>query len=134
MPAEFGAPEIYDYRVPLGLALTALDGPTGALDLFEHVGAAEQQKTQASRRSVVLAAAIAVVMFIALLVAWYAVDMALARRLNAQGPIRTEAARHTRPATTVARHRPDAATAPGRQHGRTTASGWTASISRRGRP
>jgi hypothetical protein len=110
LPDGFGTSELYDYRVPLGLALTALDGPAGALDLFERVGAAEQQKAQASRRSVILAAALAVVMLVALVVAWYAVDMALARRLKAQvaDPNFEAARQHQALLKTVARHRPDA--------------------------
>jgi hypothetical protein len=108
-PAGFGAAEIYDYRVPLGLALTALDGSAGALDLFAHVGAAEQQKADAGRRSVVLAGALAVVMFIALILTWYSVDLALARRLKAQvADPNFEAARQRQALLqTVARHRPD---------------------------
>jgi hypothetical protein len=108
-PAGFGPAEIYDYRVPLGLALTALDGPAGALDLFAHVGADEQQQANAGRRSVVLAGALAVVMLIALMLTWYSVDLALARRLKAQvaDPNFTAARQHQVLLTTVARHRPD---------------------------
>ncbi len=109
VPAGFGAAETYDYRVPLGLALTALDGPAATLDLFEHLGAGEQQKVDAGRRSVVLAGALAVVMFIALILTWYAVDLALARRLKAQvaDPNFEAARQHQVLLQTVARHRPD---------------------------
>jgi hypothetical protein len=109
VPAGFGAAETYDYRVPLGLALTALDGPAETLDLFEHLGAGVQQQADAGRRSVVLAGALAVVMFIALVLTWYAVDLALARRLKAQvaDPNFEAARQHQVLLQTVARHRPD---------------------------
>jgi Tfp pilus assembly protein PilN len=108
-PPGFGPAEIYEYRVPLGLALTALDEPAGALDLFAHVGTGEQQKAAAGRRSVVLAGALAAGMFLALLLTWYSVDLALARRLKAQvaDPDFEAARQHQVLLQTVARHRPD---------------------------
>lgn len=82
--------DMYEYRVPIGLALTALDGETGQLDIFERVyippGA---EKRKFSLYSPKVAYTIAAVMLVLLLVISYAVDVAgpsaIEKRLNSAG-------------------------------------------------
>ncbi|MBM4026646.1 MAG: hypothetical protein FJ280_14775 [Planctomycetes bacterium] len=110
MPAGFGPREIYDYRTPLGLALLALEKPSGALNLFERLAEQEEQKKATSAwRSVVLAGAVAAAVLIALIVTVYLTDTAAAKRwTELAGRPDFEAARqHQAMLKTVARHRPD---------------------------
>ncbi len=107
-PAGFETADLYEYRVPLGLALAALDEPSGTLDLFQGIKGADE-KTGSARQSLILAGVIAVAMFIALIVTWRSVDVALAKRLNRQvaDPAFEAAWQHQALIKTVARHRPD---------------------------
>lgn len=107
-PAGFETADLYEYRVPLGLALVALDEPSGTLDLFRGIKG-EQEKTGSARHSLIRAGVIAVAMLIALIVVWRSVDVALAERLNRQvtDPKFEAARQHQALIKTVARHRPD---------------------------
>ncbi len=109
MPSGFEMRDIYDYRVPLGLALAVLETPAGTLDLFARIDESEEQRGKSARRSVVLAGAMAAVMLVVLLVVWRSVDVALAKRLNSQmADPNFQAARQRQVLLkTVARHRPD---------------------------
>lgn len=78
------AEDLYEYRVPLGLAAMAVDDSTEGLKLFEslYVAAGEEKKKGGlySRR---VAGAIAAVMLVALLLTAYLVDAATYKRLSA---------------------------------------------------
>ncbi len=110
LPPGFEMKDVYEYRVPLGLALAALDAPATALDLFTHIQELpDPQKAKANWYSLVLAGAVAAAMLIALVVTWRTVDMALARRLNQQvtDPNFEAARQHQALIRTVARYRAD---------------------------
>ena len=68
--------DIYEYRVPIGLALTALDGDAGQLDIFErlYIPAGAEKRTF-SLYSPKVAYAIAAVTLVLLLIIFAAVDM-----------------------------------------------------------
>lgn len=109
-PSEFGVRDIYEYRVPLGLALMRLDMPARGLDLFQRiVEAKEQEKVKSAWYSTALAAALAAAMLVVLIAAAYLVDAATAERLTALVSQDTfEQARQRQTLLkTVARHRPD---------------------------
>ncbi|MHC4111013.1 MAG: hypothetical protein ACYSUY_08055 [Planctomycetota bacterium] len=82
--------DIYEYRVPIGLALTTLDGDTDGLNIFEHLyippGEAKSKHWLCSPKT---AYAIAAVMLVLLLIVAYAVDIAspgaIEKRLNSAG-------------------------------------------------
>ncbi|MHC4543347.1 MAG: hypothetical protein ACYTDW_05540 [Planctomycetota bacterium] len=82
--------DIYEYRVPIGLALTALDGDTEQLNIFEHLytppGEVQSRHWLYSPKT---AYAIATVMLVLLLIVAYAVDVAspgaIEKRLNSAG-------------------------------------------------
>jgi hypothetical protein len=110
LPAGFQTQDIYAYRTPLGLSLIALERPSEVLDLFERIVAEEEQeKTTTAWRSVLVAGAIAVVMFIALFATTYLADAASARRWNelVTRPDFEAARQHQALLKTVARYRPD---------------------------
>jgi hypothetical protein len=110
LPPGFELRDLYEYRVPFGLALAALETPATTLDLFTHIREARaQQKAKANWYSLALAGGVAVVMLLALLVTWRSVDIALARRLNSQvtDPNFEAARQHQTLLKTVARHRAD---------------------------
>ncbi len=83
--------DIYEYRVPIGLALSALDGDTDHLDIFKRLyrplGEAESKFGLYSPK---VAFAIAAVALVVLLIISYAVDIAsprsLEKRLKGVGP------------------------------------------------
>ncbi|MBN1361279.1 MAG: hypothetical protein JW993_11835 [Sedimentisphaerales bacterium] len=110
VPPDFGSRDVYEYRVPLGLALMRLDAPPRGLDLLERIAEARQQEQAKSAwYSTALAAALAVVMLAALIVVAYFIDVASEKRLTAlvsQPPFK-EAAERQALLRTVARHRPD---------------------------
>ncbi len=110
MPRDFAARDIYEYRIPLGLALVALEGPAGTLDLFERISwEREQQRAKSSWYSVAVAGAAAAVLLLVLVVVWRYTDVALARRLDGQikDPAFAVAVERQALLKTVARHRPD---------------------------
>lgn len=110
LPAELSTSDIYEYRVPLGLALMRLDAPPKGLDLLERIAeAAQQEKARSAWYSTALAAAVAVVTLVALIVVTYFVDVATARRLTAlvEAPAFKQASERQTLLRTVARHRPD---------------------------
>ncbi len=110
MPRDFAARDIYEYRIPLGLALVALEAPAGTLDLFERISwEREQQRAKSSWYSVAVAGAAAAVLLLVLVVVWRYTDVALARRLDGQikDPAFAVAVERQALLKTVARHRPD---------------------------
>ncbi|MHC4160487.1 MAG: hypothetical protein ACYSSO_15595, partial [Planctomycetota bacterium] len=82
--------DIYEYRVPIGLALTAIDGDTDRLNIFEQLYYSPGEAKSKHRLSSTKAAfAIAAVMLILLVIVSYAVDVvsprAIEKRLNGTG-------------------------------------------------
>ena len=75
-PSELDAADIYEYRVPLGLGLMALEGRADELNIFEHLYTPVKEEVKHWSHSPKLAAAIAVVMLVMLLVVSYAIDAA----------------------------------------------------------
>jgi len=85
---ELGAEDIYEYRVPIGLALMALEARAEELNIFEHLyNPAGEGKKKHWLYSPKAACAIAAVMLAGLLIVSYAVDVAspnaLKKRLRA---------------------------------------------------
>jgi len=75
--SEIDAADIYEYRVPLGLGLMALEDRADELNIFEHLYTpVKEEEEKRWSHSPKLAAAIAVVMLVMLLVVSYAVDAA----------------------------------------------------------
>jgi hypothetical protein len=69
--------DIYEYRVPIGLALTAIDGDTDRLNIFEQVYLSPSEAKSKSRLdSTKAAVAVAAVMLVLLVIVAYAVDVA----------------------------------------------------------
>jgi len=110
LPADCARQDIYEYRVPLGLAVIALESPSQALDLSVDMNEQEQaRKTRSAQRSVKLAAALAAVMLVALVAVAYAVDVASEKRLSSlvNQPQFQQIRQQENLLKTVARHRPD---------------------------
>jgi hypothetical protein len=102
--------DIYEYRVPLGLALMALESPGQALDLFEGIDEEEAaRESRSARRSVRLGAVAAVVMLVALVAVAYAVDVASEKRFRGlvDQPQFEQLREREKLLKIVARHRPD---------------------------
>jgi hypothetical protein len=74
---ELSVEDIYEYRVPIGLASMVLDGDTEGLNIFKHLyrPAGEKEKRH-WLRSPKAACAIAAVMLALLVIVFYAVDVA----------------------------------------------------------
>jgi Tfp pilus assembly protein PilN len=109
-PPGFETADLYEYRAPLGLALLATEEPAEGLNLFTGI---LQDRTQASagqtRRSLILAGAIALFMLVLLIATSYAVDRARDTRykeLLAQTDL-GQAKQRQSLLRTVAQHRPD---------------------------
>ena len=69
--------DIYEYRIPIGLALTALDGDTEELNIFEHLYSPPgEAKSKHWLYSPKVAYAVAAVMLALLVIVSYAVDVA----------------------------------------------------------
>lgn len=84
---RLGPEDIYEYRVPIGLALTALDGETDGLNIFEHLYVpAGEAKSKRRLYSPKIAYVVAAVMLLLLVIISYAVDVAspgaIKKRLN----------------------------------------------------
>ena len=110
LPADCQGRDVYEYRVPLGLAIMALESPSQALDLFVDMNEQEQaRKVRSAQRSVKLAAVLAVVMLVALVAAAYVVDVASEKRLSSlvNQPQFKKIREQEELLKTVARHRPD---------------------------
>jgi hypothetical protein len=109
-PRAFQAGHLYEYRTPLGLALLAARDPDEHLDLFAGILHDQTQtKTGRTRRSVIIAGAIAAIMLVLLIVTSYAVDKARDARykeLLAQTDL-GQAKERQNLFKTVAQHRPD---------------------------
>ena len=74
---ELQVEEAYEYRVPIGLALMALEGRTNELNIFERLyQPAKKEEKRHWLYSPIVACAIAVVMLVLLVVVSYAVDVA----------------------------------------------------------
>lgn len=85
---ELGVEAIYEYRVPIGLALMALEVPADELNIFEHLyKPAVKEESKSRLYSPIVTGAIAAVMLALLVIVSYAVDMAspnaIERRLKA---------------------------------------------------
>ena len=110
LPSEFDATSIYEYRVPLGLALMTLDTPAHGLDLLENiVETRKQEKAKSTKLTTVLAAVVTVVMLAILLGTAYFIDVKANRRLTAlvNEPGFQQAKAHQTLLQHVARQRPD---------------------------
>jgi len=84
---RFSAEELYEYRVPIGLALMALDGDTEGLNIFERLySPLGEEKKRYWLYSWKVTSAIAAVMLVLLVIISYAVDVvgprAIEKRLN----------------------------------------------------
>jgi hypothetical protein len=83
---ELAAKDLYEYRVPIGLALMALDGEREQLDIFEQIySPAQEAKKSWLLSSPKVAAVIAAVMLAVLVAVLYASDVASERRLSRLG-------------------------------------------------
>ncbi len=110
MPTGLEAQGFYEYRVPLGLALMALDGATETLDLFERMTEVEhEKKAKSAWYSTTLAAILVILMLVVFIATWCAVDVISERRLGelVSQPQFEEARQRQILLKTVARHRPD---------------------------
>jgi hypothetical protein len=78
-----GVEDIYQYRVPLGLALAALDGDFEAIDLFEHLytqaGKTKRRPWFYSFKAAVVAAVVAVILVLG---GFFAADVVSEKRLD----------------------------------------------------
>lgn len=111
---EFGAEDIYEYRVPIGLALMALEAHAEELNIFERLyNPAGERKKKHWLYSPKAACAIAAVMLAALVIVSYAVDVAgpnaIKRRLRASASEInvSQLMQRQKLIKTVARERPD---------------------------
>ena len=82
--------DIYQYRLPIGLALTVLDGDTDQLNIFEHLySPLSESKRKRRLYSTKTACAVAAIMLVLVLIVSYAVDVAspgaIEKRLNSAG-------------------------------------------------
>ncbi|MGB2809899.1 MAG: hypothetical protein WBC22_19320 [Sedimentisphaerales bacterium] len=82
--------DIYEYRVPIGLALTAIDGDTDRLNIFEHLYCSPSEaKSKRRLNSTKAAFVVAAVMLVLMVIISYAVDVvsprAIEKRLNGTG-------------------------------------------------
>jgi hypothetical protein len=109
-PTRVTPEAVYKYRVPLGLALMALEGTDESLDLFAQMARDEQARaTRSSRWTTWAAGAAAAALLAGLVTTAYFVDRAKAAHFDALLN-RSEfkaAQQHQKLLKTVARHRPD---------------------------
>jgi hypothetical protein len=83
-PGELKTEDLYEYRVPLGLAAMSLDDSTNGLRLFDGLyDASGEEKKKNGLYSSRVAGAIAIAMLAALLLTAYIVDIATHTRLSA---------------------------------------------------
>ena len=88
--SRINSSDIYQYRLPIGLALTALEGDAGQLNIFKHLyRPLSEVKRKRRLYSTKTAYFVAAIMLILLLIASYAVDLAtpgaIEERLNKAG-------------------------------------------------
>lgn len=110
LPNEFDVTDVYEYRVPLGLALMKLDAPAHGLDLLENITETQkQEKAKSARLMTALAAAVVGVMLVVLLGAAYFIDVKTNARLTAliNEPSFQQAKAHQTLLQNIARQRPD---------------------------
>ena len=107
---ELGAEDVYEYRVPIGLALMALEARAEELNIFEHLynpaGEAKKKRWLYSPKA---ACAIAAIMLSALVIVSYAVDVVNLKylRASASGVNMNRLMERQKLIKTVARGRPD---------------------------
>jgi hypothetical protein len=78
-----GVGDIYEYRVPIGLALTVLEGQVGELNIFERLyEGAEERAKKRWFRSVKATGAVAAAVLLVFLFVFYALDAASYKRLK----------------------------------------------------
>lgn len=80
--AELGVEGVYEYRVPIGLALMALDRPAESLNLFERLYTGGMAKKRSALYSPKVAGVITAIMLAVLVAVSYAVDVADEKRLG----------------------------------------------------
>ena len=107
---ELNAEDVYEYRVPIGLALLAIEADGKELNIFEHLyrPAAEEEKIRLLR-SPKVTGPIAAVMLVLLVTVLYAIDVVNDKRL-ARLVEKVNVEQFTdrqRLISTVALHRPD---------------------------
>jgi hypothetical protein len=109
-PEEFGAAQIFEYRVPIGLALMALETPKQAIDVFASVyRPGEKERPRAGLLSPKVSGAIAAAVLALLVIVSYAVDVTNEKRLRRfqEGAGFKELLEQRALMKTVALHRPD---------------------------
>ena len=109
-PGGFGAAEVYEYRVPIGLALMALEAPKQAIDVFASVyQPGEKERPRAGLLSPKVSGAIAAAVLALLVIVSYAVDVTNEKRLHRfqEGAGFKELLEQRALMKTVALHRPD---------------------------
>jgi len=108
--AEVGIEDVYEYRVPIGLALMALEGSADSLNLFERLYTPGGRTKKSSRLySPKVAGVITLIMLAVLVAVSYAVDVVSEKRLSrlgAEAGFKELVQRQTL-IKTVARQRPD---------------------------
>jgi len=73
---EFGIEQLYEYRVPMGLALMAVETPVEGLNLFENLySPAGKEEKKSALYSLKIAGLIAAIMLVVFLTVSYAVDI-----------------------------------------------------------
>jgi len=85
---EFGIEQLYEYRVPIGLALMALQTPVEGLNLFENLySPAWREEKKSALYSLKIAGLSAAIMLVVFVIVSYAVDIvspnAIQKRLTA---------------------------------------------------
>jgi hypothetical protein len=109
-PGELGPEQLYEYRVPMGLACLALDGDVQELNVFEHLyEPAGKEVKKPWFHSLKVTGVIAAVVLALLVIVLYLVDVANEKHLSR---LETEAnfkelTRRQKLIRTVARERPD---------------------------
>lgn len=112
--ARLNPANIYEYRVPIGLALTAIDGDTDELNIFEHLySPTGETKSKLWLYSPKVAYAVAAAMLVLLVIVAYAVDVvspgAIEKRLKdvGLGSVIHQLTERQRLIKSVASERPD---------------------------
>jgi Tfp pilus assembly protein PilN len=107
---EFEVAQLYEYRLPVGLALMALDTPAVGLDLFANLyKPASLKKKRSGLYPLKITGAIAAALLVALAIVSYGVDVASEKRLSrlAAEPQFKELVERQALIENVARQRPD---------------------------
>jgi len=108
--SEFDAAQLYEYRLPIGLAVMALEKPADGLNLFTNLyDPAGMRKKSAGLYSLKITGAVAAVLLVVLVIVSYGVDVAANKRLSrlAEDAGFEELVQRQTLIRTVARERPD---------------------------